>query len=334
MLQKTVVVGRADSAADLVLRIRQHPETTGLDVVGVCLSEMDSTWVSLGSLERVPVMGSWEDAIKAVDELDADVVAVCSHPDVSENQPLRRPGWMLEQRGIDLLVSPGIVEVAGPRLSLRPAQGLSMLHVERPLTEGLVYRAKTIVDRIMGAAVLALLAPVLVVLVIRLESKGPALFKQTRIGDGGRPFRMFNFRSMVDDAESMLPELAAQHDGNEVLFKMREDPRVTRFGRILRKYSIDELPQLLNVVRGEMSLVGPRPPLGAEVDGYEFDALRRLRVRPGMTGLWQVSGRSDLSWEGSLRLACGTSTTGRGRSTRRSSSAPHGPCSMAAGPTE
>ncbi len=310
MLQRTVVVGRANSAADLVLRIRQHPETTGLDVVGVCLSEMDSTWVSLGSLERVPVMGSWEDAIKAVDELDADVVAVCSHPDVSEHQPLRRPGWMLEQRGIDLLVSPGIVEVAGPRLSLRPAQGLSlrpaqglsMLHVERLQTEGLVYRAKTIVDRIMGAAVLALLAPVLVVLVIRLESKGPALFKQVRIIDGGRPFRMFKFRSMVDDAESMLPELAAQHDGNEVLFKMREDPRVTRFGRILRKYSLDELPQLLNVVRGEMSLVGPRPSLGAEVDGYEFDALRRLRVRPGMTGLWQVSGRSDLSWEDSLRL--------------------------------
>jgi lipopolysaccharide/colanic/teichoic acid biosynthesis glycosyltransferase len=129
---------------------------------------------------------------------------------------------------------------------------------------------------------------------------------------------MFKFRSMVDDAESMLPELAAQYDGNEVLFKMREDPRVTRFGRILRKYSLDELPQLLNVVRGEMSLVGPRPPLGAEVDGYEFDALRRLRVRPGMTGLWQVSGRSDLSWKGSLRPACGTSTTGRERSTGKS----------------
>ena len=303
MLQSTIVVGRSDSAADMIRQIRQHPETTGLKVVGACISGLGSAGGSLGTIEDVPILGGPDDAIVAVDRLHADVVAVSSDPDFA-GQHLRRLGWSLEQRDVDLLVSPGIIGVAGPRLSLRPAQGLSMLHVERPLTQGLIYQVKGVVDRYVGALLLLLASPVLLTIaaVIRLESKGPALFKQIRIGDGGRPFTMYKFRSMVDDAETLLPQLAAVHDGNEVLFKMREDPRVTRFGRILRKFSLDELPQLLNVVHGDMSLVGPRPPLGSEVDGYEFDALRRLRVRPGMTGLWQVSGRSDLSWEDSLRL--------------------------------
>ncbi len=301
MLQSTVVVGRSDSVADMIRQIRQHPESTGLKVVGACVSGADAQ--GLGTIEDVPILGRPEDAVLAVDKLQAAVVAVSSDPDFA-GKSLRRLGWSLEQRDVDLLVSPGIMGVAGPRLSLRPAQGLSMLHVERPLTQGMVYHVKGIMDRYVGALLLLLSSPVLLTIaaVIRLESKGPALFQQIRIGDGGRPFTMYKFRSMVNDAEELLPELAAEHDGNEVLFKMREDPRVTRFGRILRKYSLDELPQLLNVVRGDMSLVGPRPPLGAEVDGYEFDALRRLRVRPGMTGLWQVSGRSDLSWEDSLRL--------------------------------
>jgi exopolysaccharide biosynthesis polyprenyl glycosylphosphotransferase len=303
MLQSTLVVGRADSVADMIRQIRQHPEVTGLEVVGACVSGMDASWVSLGTIEDVPILGAPEDAVLAVDRLQADVVAVASSPDFS-GHPLRRLGWSLEQRGVDLLVSPGIIEVAGPRLSLRPAQGLSMLHVERPLTQGIIYRSKAVVDRVVGALLMVLASPFLLLMaaLIRFESKGPALFKQVRIGNEGQPFTMFKFRSMVQDAEALLPQLAATHDGNEVLFKMREDPRVTRVGRFLRKSSLDELPQLINVVRGDMSLVGPRPPLGDEVDNYEFDALRRLRVRPGMTGLWQVSGRSDLSWADSLRL--------------------------------
>jgi exopolysaccharide biosynthesis polyprenyl glycosylphosphotransferase len=303
MLQTTVVVGRADSVADMIRQIRQHSDVNGLKVVGACVSGMDASWVSLGTIEDVPILGAPEEAIHAVDRVDADVVAVASSPDFS-GQSLRRFGWQLEQRDVDLLVSPGIIEVAGPRLSLRPAQGLSMLHVERPLTQGLIYQSKTILDRVVGAVLLLLASPVLLTIAaaIRFESRGPALFKQVRIGNEGQPFTMFKFRSMVVDAESLLPGLAEQHDGNELLFKLREDPRVTRVGRFIRKFSLDELPQLLNVVRGDMSLVGPRPPLGAEVDAYEFDALRRLRVRPGMTGLWQVSGRSDLSWEDSLRL--------------------------------
>jgi lipopolysaccharide/colanic/teichoic acid biosynthesis glycosyltransferase len=138
---------------------------------------------------------------------------------------------------------------------------------------------------------------------ICLSSPGPALFRQTRIGADGRPFQMVKFRSMVVDAEERLKELRQESDdGNGVLFKMRRDPRVTPVGSLLRRFSVDELPQLWNVVRGDMSLVGPRPPLPQEVARYSDDATRRLRVRPGMTGLWQVSGRSDLSWEESLRL--------------------------------
>jgi lipopolysaccharide/colanic/teichoic acid biosynthesis glycosyltransferase len=147
------------------------------------------------------------------------------------------------------------------------------------------------------------LAPpmLLVAVAVRLDG-GPALFWQRRIGVGGREFRMVKFRSMAVDAEERLAELRERNEGFGVLFKMHDDPRVTRVGAVLRRYSLDELPQLFNVLAGSMSLVGPRPPLPSEVAGYATDARRRLLVKPGMTGLWQVSGRSDLSWEESVRL--------------------------------
>ena len=273
MLQSTVVVGRADSVADMIRQIRLQPETTGLEVVGACVSGMDGeAWVSLGTIEGVPIFGDPEATLAAVDTLQADVVAVASHPDLVGNT-LRRLGWSLEQRGVDLLVAPGIVGVAGPRLSLRPAQGLSMLHVERPLTQGFVYEAKTVIDRVAGMVLLLLASPVLllIALAIRIDTKGPVMFTQERIGDGGRPFTMYKFRTMVVNAEALLDGLVKHHDGNETLFKIREDPRVTRVGRFLRKYSVDELPQLINVVLGDMSLGGAPPTAGARG--------RHLRVR-------------------------------------------------------
>ena len=180
-----------------------------------------------------------------------------------------------------------------------------MLHVERPVSSGLRYGLKLLADRLIALLLIILASPVLIgiALLVRRDSSGPALFTQNRVGEGGRTFRMIKFRTMVVDAEARLAELAPeQDDGNGILFKMRTDPRVTRVGAVLRRFSLDELPQLFNVLRGEMSLVGPRPPLPSEVDTYESDAVRRLRVRPGMTGLWQVSGRSDLSWGDSVRL--------------------------------
>jgi exopolysaccharide biosynthesis polyprenyl glycosylphosphotransferase len=241
--------------------------------------------------------------LRAVDELRADVVAVASHPDLS-GHALRRLAWALDERGVDLVVSPGIVEVAGPRLSIRPVAGLSLLHLERPSTRSGRMLLKAVLDRLGASILVVLLGPALLAIAaaIMRSSPGPALFRQIRIGADGRPFEMLKFRSMVVDAEALRTDLEADNDGNGVLFKLRDDPRVTRVGAWLRRYSLDELPQLWNVVRGDMSLVGPRPPLPQEVIEYSEDATRRLRVRPGMTGLWQVSGRSDLSWEESLRL--------------------------------
>jgi exopolysaccharide biosynthesis polyprenyl glycosylphosphotransferase len=301
-LHRTLVVGRSDAAISLIdsLRITERSFHHGLVPVGVCIPTEE---VTPSHVHDVPVLGTPDDVLAAIDLAGADLVAVVSHPDLS-GHALRRLSWALEERGVELLVSPGIVEVAGPRLSIRPVAGLSLLHLERPVLKGSRRVMKVAFDYLMAVALLAVLSPVLLVLatLVRLTSRGPALFRQTRVGIGGREFTVYKFRSMVSDAEHRLSELAHRNEGNGVLFKMKSDPRITRIGTVLRRYSLDELPQLLNVVRGNMSLVGPRPPLPSEVAGYRTDEVRRLRVRPGMTGLWQVSGRSDLTWDESLRL--------------------------------
>jgi exopolysaccharide biosynthesis polyprenyl glycosylphosphotransferase len=298
-LEKTVVVGSGDAVVQLVDRLKRVPRH-GMLPVGVCLPSLS---VIPSELNGVPVLGGPDDVLRAVEETDAHVVAIASYPDLS-GHPLRQLSWALEERGVDLIVSSGIVEVAGPRLSIRPVDGLSLLHLERPAPSFLEMLFKAGFDRLLGALILVVLSPVLLALAvaIKLTSPGPVLFRQVRVGEAGREFSIYKFRSMVVDAEHRLIHLAHRDEGSGVLFKIRTDPRVTRIGARLRKYSLDELPQLINVTRGEMSLVGPRPPLPSEVALYTPDALRRLRMRPGMTGLWQVSGRSDLSWEQSLQL--------------------------------
>jgi exopolysaccharide biosynthesis polyprenyl glycosylphosphotransferase len=298
-MEKTIVVGGGDAVVHLVDLLKRTPHR-GMDPVGVCLPPASPT---PPGLSEVPVLGGPEDILQVVDDTGAHVVAVVSHPDLF-GHPLRRLAWALEDRDVELIVSPGIVEVAGPRLSIRPIAGLSLLHLERPAASGGQMLLKASFDRSMGIVILVLAAPLLLAIAaaVRLTSHGPALFTQTRVGVGGREFSIYKFRSMVPDAERKLIDLAQHDEGNGTLFKIRSDPRVTRIGQYLRRYSLDELPQLLNVARGEMSLVGPRPPLPSEVADYNDDAVRRLRVRPGMTGLWQVSGRSDLSWEQSLQL--------------------------------
>jgi exopolysaccharide biosynthesis polyprenyl glycosylphosphotransferase len=253
-------------------------------------------------VEGVPVFGYPEEAMSAVDLFDAEVVAVSADPDLGGPE-LRRLAWSLEEREVDLVVSPGLLGVAGPRLSIRPAAGMPLLHVERPVMSGARRAAKTSVDRCLTVMLVLVAMPVMLAIAaaIRLDSPGPVFFRQKRAGARGSEFAMVKFRTMCVDAEARLAAL--QRDaGNDVLFKMKDDPRITRVGKVLRRYSLDELPQLINVLRGEMSLVGPRPPLLREVEAYEPDAVRRLRVKPGLTGLWQVSGRSDLSWDESLRL--------------------------------
>jgi exopolysaccharide biosynthesis polyprenyl glycosylphosphotransferase len=218
---------------------------------------------------------------------------------------LRRVCWALENTDVDVVVAPALIEVAGPRLHIRPVARLPLLHVEKPEFTGGRRIVKGTFDRLVAVAALTLLSPLLVAiaLAIRLTSPGPALFRQTRIGVRGVPFMIYKFRSMRSDAEATKSELTLLNDNADgLLFKIRRDPRVTAVGRVLRRYSLDELPQLINVAKGEMSLVGPRPPLPAEVELYADDVRRRLLVKPGVTGLWQVSGRSDLSWDDSVRL--------------------------------
>ncbi|WP_344134889.1 sugar transferase [Pedococcus bigeumensis] len=301
--QRTVVIGNIRTVGPMIRQLQAAPGE-GMHVVGACVSGITNGGDFSSEVEGIPVFGYPEEALHAIDLLNAEVVAVSGDPDLS-GRALRRLAWSLEERAVDLVVATGLLDVAGPRLSIRPAAGMPLLHVERPAMSGARRVVKRAVDWCLALGLTIAALPVLVAIgiAIRLDSSGPVLFRQTRVGARGETFSMLKFRSMGVDAEQRLAQLTESADaGNTVLFKMRHDPRITRVGGFLRRYSLDELPQLVNVLRGEMSLVGPRPPLPAEVAGYESDAVRRLRVRPGLTGLWQVSGRSDLSWDESLRL--------------------------------
>ena len=213
-------------------------------------------------------------------------------------------GWQLERSDISLIVVPSLAEVAGPRIHLRPVAGLPLMHIEPPQADAAGRWSKRLFDLVGASLLLCFFAPVMLVIasVIKLDDGGPVLFRQARVGRNGTMFDCFKFRSMCVDAEQRLAALQHLNETDGVLFKLRADPRITRLGRFLRRFSLDELPQLINVVEGSMSLVGPRPPLQSEVDVYGLDVHRRLLVRPGMTGLWQVSGRSELSWRESVRL--------------------------------
>jgi exopolysaccharide biosynthesis polyprenyl glycosylphosphotransferase len=221
------------------------------------------------------------------------------------HEQLRSLGWQLENHNVELILVSRLTDVAGPRMHLRQVQDLPMVHVDLPQYSGFAHVVKRLGDVVAAAAAIVLLSPLLIfcAVAIRLTSPGPVLFRQTRVGLRGSHFVMLKFRSMVVDAPELLAALQERQDaGNGVLFKIRDDPRVTRIGRLLRRYSLDELPQFFNVLSGEMSLIGPRPPLPAEVEQYEDVVNRRLLIKPGITGLWQVSGRSNLSWEDSVRL--------------------------------
>jgi len=303
LCSRALVLGDRDHVAHLVRQTHRERDA-GLTVVGAC--------TPLGNRDRmvpgvnVPIVGSLTSVVKAVKEVDADTVAVTASPGITPDT-LRRLAWQLEGTGVDLLVSPGLTDVAGPRINIRPVGSrLPLLHVEEPEFTGVRRLLKGLQDRLLALLAVLLLSPVLlaVALAVRLESRGPALFRQTRVGRCSEPFTVYKFRSMYTDAEARLAGL--QHlnesDASGVLFKMKDDPRITRVGKFIRRYSLDELPQLLNVLIGNMAVVGPRPPLPREVDLYGHVVRRRLLVKPGITGLWQVSGRSDLSWEDSVRL--------------------------------
>lgn len=280
--QRLLLVGDPDQVAEAAESLR-GPRVHGVQVVGACTAGL----------------GEAADAATAA---DADAVVVL--PGRHDAATMRRLGWELEQTDAHLFVVPGLTDVVAQRTTMTAMSSLPMLHVRRAELGGWRRAAKGTCER--GVALLAVLcaAPLLLALMvaIRLESAGSPIFKQVRVGRNGKEFTMLKLRTMQQSAEQTRAELLDANEADAVLFKMRNDPRTTRVGRVLRRYSLDELPQLINVVRGEMSLVGPRPALPHEVADYEHDVRRRLAVKPGLTGLWQVSGRSDLPWEEAVRL--------------------------------
>ncbi len=297
--QTTLLVGHRSAVAaldELIDREAYH----GYRVIGCCLPAGPR---GRDAFNGLPVLGELEEVADVVRRYEVDTVAVLPCPEL-DGPALRRLGWELEDTDAELLLAPAVTEVAGPRVRIRPVAGLPLLHMERPELTGVRRLTKEAFDRASAALGILFLAPVLLglALAVKVTSHGPVLFRQERIGRDGRTFSMLKFRSMVVGADRMVDGLADESDGNGVLFKKKNDPRVTRVGKVLRRYSLDELPQLINVVRGDMSLVGPRPPLESEVERYGYDMHRRFLVKPGLTGLWQISGRSDLSWDDSVRI--------------------------------
>lgn len=300
-LDRVVAVGRERSVAELIRTVHADARS-GFRVVGVCLDTRAPRDAS--QVEGVPVFGGPNTVLTALQATDADAVAVTAFSDLDKNA-IRRLGWQLEGSHVAMLLAPRITDVAGPRIHIRPVAGLPLLHVEEPELTGVRRLLKGLFDRSLALLALLGLLPVLLVLAlaVRVTSRGPALFRQERVGTHGETFVLWKLRTMRADAEERLETLRDRNkhmDGP--LFKMVDDPRVTRLGRHLRRWSLDELPQLVQVVTGRMSLVGPRPPLPHEVLRYEDSVHRRLLVKPGLTGLWQISGRADLSWDDSVRL--------------------------------
>jgi exopolysaccharide biosynthesis polyprenyl glycosylphosphotransferase len=299
---RVLLVGSKDSAAHLARELARQ-SAAGYLVVGACIPGGTGLQHLLGT--AVPVFDDLSQLQSAMRSVGADTVVVSSGDGLSP-QRMRELSWGLEPGRQHLVVAPSLTDIGGPRIHTRPVAGLPLIHVETPRYEGKRLFAKRGFDILGAVILLVLLSPLLglIALAVRLSSPGPVFFRQERVGINGDSFVMLKFRSMVVDAESRLEALRAQTrtEGNAVMFKMKHDPRVTPVGGLLRRFSLDELPQLINVLRGSMSLVGPRPPLGNEVAEYEAHVHRRFLVKPGVTGLWQVSGRSNLSWEDSVRL--------------------------------
>ncbi|MGO4681149.1 sugar transferase [Microbacterium sp. 2MCAF23] len=298
---RTLVVGnRAD--VECAIRALLPAERSGYMVVGATLLDGNARDLLIGDV-RIPVFGNAITVGTVAAQLSTDTVVLATRP-AGDPDFVKRLSWGLEGTATELVLSNHLPEVSRARLRFSRVEGLPLIRVRIPHYDGPDRMLKRIVDVSVASLALipiALLAPA-IALLVKLDSPGPVFFFQERVGRDGRTFRMVKFRSMSTDAESRLADLSVQNEGSGLLFKMKADPRVTRVGRVLRKLSLDELPQFWNVLIGDMSVVGPRPPLPREVIGYEKDVFRRLYVKPGITGLWQVSGRSDLSWEESVRL--------------------------------
>jgi exopolysaccharide biosynthesis polyprenyl glycosylphosphotransferase len=299
-----LIVGTVPAARDIATEFARDP-WAAYRVVGICTPEGPNdaeSAIVVGDLD-IPILAADRAVIGAVQRTGAAAVALASSHDLRPVE-VRRLMWELEALQVDLMLAPGLIDTAGQRLHCRPVGGMAMFEVSKPQYSRANSLVKRGFDVLFSLGALLLAGPLLFVtaLAVRLESAGPTFYKSERIGLDGVPFEMIKFRSMFVDADANMPALIAANGGNALFFKIKNDPRVTGVGQLIRKYSIDELPQFLNVLRGDMSVVGPRPQVRREVDSYDDLVARRLTVKPGLTGLWQTSGRSDLHPEDAVRL--------------------------------
>ena len=300
LLQHRVVIAGAEGHVDEIASVLAREKWLGYQVVGALTPEvLDRPMTHSG----IPLLGASRSLAEVAIDAQADVVFLAGGA-FSSSSEMRRLAWDLEHEDIQVVIAPSVTDVSSERISVRPVGGMPLIHLEKPRSEAAVRRAKRTFDAVGAFLLLMAFAPVFAFASarVKLYDRGPVFFRQTRVGRDGKTFHCWKFRTMVTNAEELLEDLKKQQGHEGVLFKMEDDPRVTAPGKWLRRFSLDELPQLWNVLLGDMSLVGPRPPLGHEVAQYDDDMARRLRVRPGMTGLWQVSGRSDLSWSEAIRL--------------------------------
>lgn len=301
-LSRVIVLGGSKDVRYVIGQIEKK-SGAAYQVIGAALTgTSDVDFLMVGN-NKIPVVSRVATIVDAVERLRADAVIVAG-PVKGGSRFIQQLGWELEESATELVLATGLTSVAGPRIHSRPVEGLPLMHVELPQYAGAKHVLKRLLDIALSFVALVVIAPILVVLalIIHKDSPGPVIFRQERIGRSGQPFTMYKFRSMVQSAEDDLATLLEMNEGAGPLFKIHDDPRVTRSGRWMRKYSLDELPQFWNVLVGNMSLVGPRPPLRREVDTYKSRVQRRLYIKPGLTGMWQINGRSELNWKDSVRL--------------------------------
>ena len=300
-LRQRVLIAGSRSHVDEIAAVLRRETWLGYEVVGALTPEYD---LAEETSSGVPVLGNTTDATQLVAAARADVIFFAGGS-VGASSQFRNSLWELERHDVQVVVAPSVTDISSERIKIRPVAGLPLIHVDPPTWSDASRWGKRTFDLLGSLILIAAFLPLLTFIGLRIklhDFRGPVLFQQTRTGKDGREFSCLKFRTMVVDAEAKLATLQSESGYAGGLFKLENDPRVTSPGRWLRRFSLDELPQLVNVLRGEMSLVGPRPPLPNEVAAYDDTTSRRLHVRPGMTGLWQVSGRSDLTWAETVRL--------------------------------
>ncbi len=300
LLRHRVLIAGSRAHIDEISRVLGREPWLGYEVIGALTPEYD---LSDETATGVPVVGNATDATSVAKAYRADSIFFAGGA-VGSSSQFRQAIWELEHESIQVVIAPSVTDISNERIKIRPVGGLPLMHIEPPTWSDASRWGKRTFDLVGSVSLVIAFAPLFLFAAarVKLHDRGPVLFRQVRIGKDGQQFDCFKFRTMVVDAEARLQALREAAGQDEGLFKLKDDPRITGPGRWLRRLSIDELPQLFNVVRGDMSLVGPRPPLPREVETYDTDTTRRLHVRPGMTGLWQVSGRSDLSWSEAVRL--------------------------------